>query len=95
LAFTPDKEIVPMGKIIVIYNDIIEINHVLEERGLYFKLHMRDACGSQSFWVEPLSDYSCEGRYEEMQSVITEYFAGKNISIRFLENKLDFVVVQP
>lgn len=55
---------------------------------------MRDACGSQSFWVEPLSDCSCEDRYEEMQSVITEYFAGKGILVRFLESKLDFVIDQ-
>ncbi len=83
-----------MGRIIVIYNDIIEVNHLLEEKDLSFKLHMRDACGSQSFWIEPMSSCSCEGHYEEMQSVIAEYFAGRGISVQFLEGGLTFVIIQ-
>lgn len=84
-----------MARIIIIYNDIIDINHLLEERGLRFHLHMRDACGSQSFWVEVMNSGACEGRYEEMQSVIADYFTAKSISVRFLEDGLNFVIVQP
>lgn len=81
-----------MGKVIVIYNDIIEINHKLEEQGLSFKLHMRDACGNQSFWVEPLSNCACEGRYEEMQKTILDYFAQKRVEIQFLNSQLEFTI---
>ena len=83
-----------MGRIIVIYDDIIEINHLLEEKGLSFKLHMRDACGSQSFWIEPLNDGLEEERYEDMQSVLKDYFAKKSIAIKFMDSKLNFVIVQ-
>lgn len=55
-----------MSRIIVTFNEVIELNHRLEEKGLSFKLHLRDACGSQSFTMEPLSECSCEGKYEDM-----------------------------
>lgn len=83
-----------MAKTIIIYNDIIEINQILTEHGLSFKLHMRDACGSQSFWVEPMSNCSTEGRYEEMQKTIKDYFARKNIEIQFLSNPLEFMITE-
>lgn len=82
-----------MAKVIVTYNEVIELNHVLEEKGLLFKLHLHDACGSQSFTIEPLSDCSCEGRYEDMEREVTKYFESKGITIRFLDNHLEFVIL--
>lgn len=80
-----------MGKTIVTYNDIIEINHLLEDKGLRFKLHLHDACGSQTFTIEPLGNCACEGHYEDMKLAIDSYFSEKGIAIRFLENNLEFV----
>ena len=51
-----------MSKIIVTFQEVIELNHRLLEKGLSFQLHLRDACGSQSFVMEPLDACSCEGR---------------------------------
>ncbi len=81
-----------MAKTIITYNEVIEINHLLEEKNLQFKLHLHDACGSQSFTVEVLSNCACEGRYEEMKQTIGGYFEKKGIAIRFLENDLEFVL---
>lgn len=81
-----------MGKIMVTYNDIIEINHRLEDKGLRFKLHLQDACGSQAFTVEPLGNCACDGHYEDMKIAIHNYFSEKGTSIRFLENGLEFVI---
>lgn len=81
-----------MGKTIVTYNDIIEINHLLEDKGLRFKLHLHDACGSQNFSVETLGNCACEGHYEDMKIVIHNYFSEKGIAIRFLGNGLEFVI---
>lgn len=83
-----------MARIVIIYNDIVELNHMLEERGLRFKLHMRDTCGSQSFWIEPTNSIIGEDRLEEMQSVITEYFSHKGVQIQFLDSNLEFVFIQ-
>ena len=48
----------------ITFNEIIEVNGLLEEKGLNFKVHLRDACGKQSCWIEPLGNCACEGRYE-------------------------------
>lgn len=82
-----------MGRSIVTYNDIIEINRILDETGLSFKLHLHDACGSQSFTVEPLSECTFDNHYEDMKKVIIYYFREKGIAIQFLENGLEFVVL--
>ncbi len=81
-----------MNRIIVTFNDIIKINHILEEAGLRFKLHLHDTCGNQSFTVEPLSDSTFDSHYEDMKKVIINYFSEKGIAIQFLENGLEFVV---
>lgn len=81
-----------MRKYIVTYNEVIELNHLLEGQGLNFKLHLRDACGSQSFLMEPFSNCSCEGRYEDMMREVSLYFEKKGIVIKFLENQLQFVI---
>ena len=36
----------------VSFNDVIELNGILKEKGLNFKIHLRDTCGRQSFWME-------------------------------------------
>ncbi len=81
-----------MAGTIITYNEVIEINHLLEEKNLRFKLHLHDACGSQSFTVEELSSFACEGRYEEMKQEIIQYFRNKGISVSFLDNELEFVI---
>ena len=40
----------------ITFNEIIEVNGLLEEKGLNFKVHLRDACGKQSCWIEPLGN---------------------------------------
>lgn len=80
-----------MAKAILTFNEVIEINHILEDKGLRFKIHLRDACGSQSLHVEPLGNCACEGHYEDMRKEVIGYFNSKGIMIRFLENGLDFL----
>ena len=45
----------------VSFNDVIELNGILKEKGLNFKIHLRDTCGRQSFWIEPFGNCACEG----------------------------------
>ena len=72
----------------ITFNEIIEVNGLLEEKGLNFKVHLRDACGKQSCWIEPLENCACEGRYEEMYQV-----RSKGQKIEFDETKLNFFAV--
>lgn len=34
---------------IITFNEIIEVNGILEQKHLNFKLHLRDACGATGF----------------------------------------------
>lgn len=34
----------------ITFNEIIEVNGLLEEKGLNFKVHLRDACGGSNRW---------------------------------------------
>jgi hypothetical protein len=81
-----------MGKIIVSLNVVVELNHLLEDKGMKYRVHLSDACGNQSFSVEPKDNCVCDGQYEEMNSVIIKHFADKNIQIRFLKDKLNFII---
>ena len=35
----------------VSFNDVIELNGILKDKGLNFRIHLRDTCGRQSFWM--------------------------------------------
>lgn len=83
-----------MGKIIITYHEVLEINHKLEENNLSFKLHLHDTCGNQSFTVEPLGDGNDNEAIEEMNRIITAYFENKRIKIQFSSDKLAFQVIQ-
>jgi hypothetical protein len=82
-----------MGKIILTYNDIYEINQLLEGKNLKYKLHLHDMCGSQSYTIEPLSSGAGEDHDEDMKETITQYFEQRGIQISFLENNLEFRIV--
>ena len=45
----------------ITFNEIIEVNGLLEEKGLNFKVYLRDACGKQSCWIEPLGNCAWDG----------------------------------
>ena len=83
-----------MGKTIFTYNEVIDLNHRIEEQGLPFKLHLHDACGSQSFSLEPLNQSVEEGSYDEVKRVISGYFEGKGFRILFSEFAPTFTVEQ-
>lgn len=76
----------------VSFNDVIELNGILKDKGLNFRIHFRDTCGRQSFWIEPLGNCACEGRYDEMYQVVEEYLEGKGFSVQYDDQKMNFVV---
>jgi hypothetical protein len=78
---------------IISFNEIIELNHRLEENGLHFKVHLRDACGRQSMWIEPLGDCACEGKYEELYTELDHYFKENGYKIEYSEDKMNMWLV--
>ena len=51
----------------ITFNEMIEVNGLLEEKGLNFKVHLRDACGKQSCWIEPLGNCACHAHKEKVR----------------------------
>ena len=82
-----------MGKRTVSIKEVIELNHILEEKGLSFKIHLHDACGAQSFSMETLSEDVAKEDCEKCKQEITTYFEGKGTLITFTQNGCDFFVM--
>jgi hypothetical protein len=81
-----------MGKVIITYNQINEINHLLEDKNLNIKIHLHDLCGSQSFTIEAIENVN-EEQQEAMRQVVTDYFNKINLSVRFFDNNQSFAIV--
>ena len=78
---------------IITFNEIIEVNGILEQKHLNFKLHLRDACGAQALWIEPLGNCACEGHYDAMHQVIEQYFLDKGLNVKYWDDeKLQFTL---
>lgn len=71
---------------IITFNEIIEVNGILEQKHLNFKLHLRDACGAQALWIEPLGNCACEGHYDEMHQMIEQYFLDKGLNVKYWDD---------
>lgn len=77
---------------IVSIKQIIELNHLLKEKELEFIVHIRDACGGQSFYIEPLNHEVNQERYEEMYHTIESYFKENKMQVVYADNKYDFTI---
>ena len=72
----------------VSFNDVIELNGILKDKGLNFRIHLRDTCGRQYFWFGPRGNSACD----EMYQVVEEYLEGKGFSVQYDDQKMNFVV---
>ena len=61
---------------IVSITEILECNEWIRGQGLEFKIHLRDACGKQSCWIESLSDKNDSGQWKELYKTLEEFFPG-------------------
>jgi len=76
------------GKIIT-FREIIELNHILENKEL--KVHLHDTCGSQSCTVE-VDDFMQTEDREAVKNVIGEYFLNQGIQTTFINENLEFIL---
>ncbi len=82
-----------MGKIILTFAEIIDLNQYLMDKGLNFKVHLHDRCGSQSFTIETIGDEELT-QMDAVKKVIIEYFSHKKITLKFSENMMEFSIIQ-
>ncbi len=80
---------VSMSKIVNFF-DLIHLNKRLEQQGLRSKVHLRDACGKQSLWIELPSSEKPDERekidgqeLEKTKEQIEAFFAIKGMTVEF------------
>ncbi|BCN29609.1 RDAC family protein [Anaeromicropila herbilytica] len=73
---------------------IIEINRILSENQISLKVHLRDACGKQSMWIEDLSDDKKAVIDENSYELINQYFEQQHIKLEYSNDKLTFWVAK-
>lgn len=75
---------------IVSIQEILEVNRLIQETGLPYKIHMRDACGQQSFWIEPLGSEMEQS--EKLYELLNDYFVKNRMNVVLMDNKLSFLI---
>lgn len=75
---------------ILTFSDIIELNKVIQESGMAYKIHMSDACGGQSFRIEVLEG---EGIDEKLYGILDEFFSGKRMTVKYNQKRTEFCLV--
>ena len=74
---------VSMPKIVNFF-DLIHLNERLAQQGLRSKVHLRDACGKQSLWIELPSSEKINGQeLEKTKEQIVAFFAIKGMTVEF------------
>lgn len=80
---------VSMPKIVNFF-DLIHLNERLAQQGLRSKVHLRDACGKQSLWIELPSSEKPDERekidgqeLEKTKGQVEAFFAIKGMTVEF------------
>ena len=69
---------------VVNFFDLIHLNERLAQQGLLSKVHLRDACGKQSLWIELSSGEKINGQeLEKTKEQIVAFFAIKGMTVEF------------
>lgn len=75
---------------IVSITEILECNKLLKDRGLKFRIHLRDACGKQSCRIESCDDKNNAEQYEKLYEALEEFFNRLRFKLEYGEDKTDF-----
>ncbi len=67
--------------------DVVEVNSLLSDKGIQAKVHLRDACGSQSLWIEDLGG---SGVPSDASKIIADFFSQRRIPLEFDESGTNF-----
>jgi len=72
---------------IISINKIVELNKLLLENGINIKIHISDACGKQSMWIEPLDSQPVE---ENVYAYLGNFFEKERIKLIYSDDKMRF-----
>lgn len=78
----------------VTFSQIIELNKILQEKGLNYKIHISDACGQQSMWIEALDSELSIPMDDSLNETIIYYFAKQGMGLDFSSDRGSFWVAE-
>lgn len=78
---------------IVSIAEILECNQIIKEKGLAFRIHLRDACGKQSCFIESLDGDNGEKERNTLYKILDEYFSRFRFKLEYGEDRMNFWIL--
>lgn len=78
---------------IVSIAEILECNQIIKEKGLAFRIHLRDACGRQSCFIESLASDNGEEEHKALYKILNEYFSRFRFQLEYGEDRMNFWIL--
>lgn len=71
-------------------NEVIDLKKLFEQQGSVFTLHLHDACGAQSFFLEAKN--ATEADWDAADRLLRDYLAPLRMAPRYLNSRDTFVL---
>ena len=75
---------------IITWDNISEVNRRIKERDLAYKVHLRDASGGQSMWIESMDKANHFDNLDDLNDLIKNYFSEIHADVEFSWDKKSF-----
>ena len=75
---------------IITWDNISEVNRRIKEQDLAYKVHLSDACGGQSMWIESMDKANRFDNLDELNELIKGYFSEIHAEVEFSWDKKSF-----
>lgn len=75
---------------IITWDNISEINRRIEEHDLAYKVHLSEACGGQSMWIESMHKDNRFDNLDDLSGLIQDYFSEIHADVAFSWDKKSF-----
>lgn len=73
--------------------EVLTLNQKIKEVDLPYKIHLRDACGKQSLWIEFLNEDNNDHNRQMLEDLLKEYFNILHFTIEFSEDRINFWIL--
>ncbi len=83
-----------MGRNIITYNTLAELNQLLIEKKQNYTVHMHDLCGSQSFTLQTPGDINVTPEEASiLKQEVSKFFNEKGMTLKFSQDSLEFTII--
>lgn len=76
---------------IISIGQVVELNKQLKEKELPYEIHLRDACGGQSFSIKVI-DSNQEEQEDRLHSVLSSYFESARMKVIYAPDGYHFTI---